>query len=102
MKFRGVENIEEGEHAAFFNFFFLEFFPALVRQKKMHRWINTNKAAVLLQKGTILTEVMAFLKWWNHEVPSLAVFNHPAQDFTPLLLANTLLRLHCLPGADME
>lgn len=99
MKFRGIEKIEEGEHTTFFNFFFLEFVPALLHQKRMQRWVATSKASVLLQKGAILAEITAFLKWWNHEVPALAVFNHPAQDFTPLLLADTLLPLHNLPKA---
>lgn len=31
IKFRGIEKIEEGKYAVFFNFFFLEFVPALLR-----------------------------------------------------------------------
>lgn len=68
----------------------------------MQKWIISNKASVLLQKKTVFTEIMSFLKWWNHEMPSQAVFNNPAQDFTPLLLADTLLPMHSLPGGDME
>ncbi len=61
-----MKSLDVGEHADLFNFFFLEFVPTLMRQKKMTVWIRKNQASVLLNRKTIHSEVMAFLRWWNH------------------------------------